>query len=86
VVGQAWRDGRRQARLARVLQGIDVRPLDDRLGRAAGALLASARRRDVIDASLALLAVDEDDIVTSDVGDLATLARAAGRHVEIVRV
>jgi len=38
VVGQVWRGrGARQALLARALAGIDVRPLDDALGRAAGA-------------------------------------------------
>jgi hypothetical protein len=84
VVGQVWRTG--QARLAMALAGIDVRALDDALGRAAGALLAAARRRDVIDAALVLLALDGDDIVTSDPGDLASLARAGERHVEILRV
>ena len=86
VVGQVWRGhGARQARLASALAGMDVRPLDDALGRAAGALLGAARRRDVIDAALVLLASDGDDIVTSDPEDLEPLARAAGRHVEIVR-
>jgi hypothetical protein len=33
-----------------------VRPLDEALGRAAGELLALARRHDVIDAALVLLA------------------------------
>jgi hypothetical protein len=42
-------------------------------------------RRDVIDAALVLLASDGDDIVTSDPEDLEPLARAADRHVEIVR-
>jgi hypothetical protein len=62
-----------------------VRPLDDALGRAAGELLTVTRRRDVIDAVLVLLARDDDHIITSDPDDLEPLARAAGRHVEIVR-
>ena len=86
VVGQAWRGhGPRQTLLVKALEAIDVRPLDEALGRAAGELLAVARRRDVIDAALVLLARDGDHIVTSDPDDIEPLARAAGRHVEIIR-
>jgi hypothetical protein len=85
IVGQVWRGrGPRQARLAKALASIDVRPLDERLGRAAGELLAAGRRHDVIDAALVLLATDGDQIVTSDPRDIAPLARASGRHIEIV--
>ena len=87
IVGQAWRGGGpRQARLATALGGLDVRPLDDRLGRAAGELLARAGTNDVIDAALVRLAVDGDEIVTSDVADLKPLAALTGQHVELVRV
>ena len=87
VVGQAWRGGGpRQAHLARALAGIEVRPLDDRLGRAAGALLARTAVADVIDAALVLLAVDGDAIVTSDADDMEPLAELAGCHVELIRV
>ena len=86
VVGQAWRGlGPRQPLLAKALAATEVRPLDDALGRAAGELLAVARRRDVIDAALVLLAVDGDHIVTSDPDDLEPLAIASGRHVELIR-
>jgi uncharacterized protein YaiI (UPF0178 family) len=61
-----------------------VRPLDEALGRAAGELLALARRHDVIDAALVLLASNGDVIVTSDPEDLEPLARAAGRRVELL--
>lgn len=85
VVGQAWRGrGPRQTLLVKALAGIDIRPLDEALGRAAGELLALARRRDVVDAALVLLAEDGDQIITSDAGDLEPLARASGRHVEII--
>ena len=87
VVGQAWRGrGARQALLARALDGVRVRPLDEELGRAAGRLLAATRGSDVIDAALVLLAEDGDLLVTSDPGDLELLAAAARRHVEIVPV
>jgi hypothetical protein len=85
VVGRAWRGGGpRQARLAAALKGVDVRPLDERLGRSVGELLVITGTCDVIDAALVLLAGDGDIITTSDVRDIAVLAEAAGIHVEIV--
>jgi hypothetical protein len=85
VVGQAWRSGGpRQALLATALSGIDIRPLDDTLGRKAGALLGQAAAADVIDAAVVLLAEDGDEIVTSDPKDLAPLAARADLHVDVV--
>ena len=85
VLGQVWRGGPRQARLAQALAGIDVRALDEPLGRAAGQLLATARLADVIDAGVVLLATDGDEIVTIDRDDFERLAVASGRHVELIR-
>ena len=85
VVGQVWRGGPRQARLARALRGVDVRPLDRALGRAAGELLARTSSSDVIDVAVVLLAADGDDIVTLDRRDFEALVRAVGRHVELIR-
>ena len=85
VLGQAWRGpGPRSALLAKAFAGIVVRPLGEDLGKRAGALLTRARKSDVIDAALVLLASDGDAIVTSDAGDLETLARAAGRLVDLI--
>jgi hypothetical protein len=84
VLGQVWRGGPRQARLSRALDGIDVRPLDERLGRAAGELLAAVGLADVIDACVVLLATDGDEIVTVDREDLELLAAVSGRHVELI--
>lgn len=87
VIGQVWRGGSgRQASLARVLRGIDVRPLDDELGRRAGVLLAAADTTDVIDAAVILLADDGDDVLTSDRLDLRHLAFAAGLDIELIPV
>ena len=85
VLGQAWRGGPRQSRLSQALLGVDVRPLDRALGRAAGELLAATGLSDVIDAALVLLAADGDDIVTLDRDDFERLAAASGRHVELIR-
>jgi hypothetical protein len=79
AVGQTWRGGGpRQARLAIALKGVGIRLLDERLGRATGELLASTGTYDVVDAALALLAADGYTITTSDIGDIAVLAEAAG--------
>jgi len=87
VVGQVWRGGGpRQARLARLLAMLQIAPLDEALGRRAGALLARARMSDVVDAAVVLLATDGDFILTSDPADLEPLAFAAGLQVEIIAV
>jgi len=85
VVGQVWRGGPRQARLATALAGMEVTSLDEHLGRAAGELLGTTRMSDVVDAALVVLAADGDEIVTLDRDDLETLAASAGRHVELIR-
>ncbi len=76
VVAQAWRDGRRQVRLARLL-GSDrctVHVLDDRQARASGQLLGVTRTTDVVDASVAICARDTGlGVVTSDPDDLRHL-------------
>ncbi len=47
VVAQVWRDPTgRQANLSRLLRAVDVRPVDDRLGRHAGVLLGRAAAGD----------------------------------------
>jgi hypothetical protein len=85
VLGQVWRGDPRQARLAQALRGIEVKALDDRLGRAAGSLIAASGLSDVIDAALVLMAEDGDVLVTGDVDDLAHLAETSGLHVEVIR-
>ncbi len=86
VVGQIWRGGARQARIARLLQAVEVVALDLEVGRRAGLLLGRTRQTDVVDAALVLLASDDDWLVTSDPDDLRPLAQGAGLHVEIVPV
>jgi len=87
IVAQVWRGGAgRQAQVARLLPGVDVVPLDAELGRSAGMLLKAARAVEAIDAALVALATDGDDILTSDVDDLRSLAAAAGTHVELIAV
>ncbi len=83
VLGQVWRGGPRQARLSQALAGVDIRSIDDRLGRAAGELLGAVGLSDVVDAAVVLLSVDGDEIVTVDRGDFEELVACLGRHVEL---
>lgn len=87
VVGQVWRGGAgRQIALARILPGVEVIPLDVALGQRAGVLLAKTKASDVIDAALAALVRDRDELLTSDPTDLRRLVRATGANVDIIRV
>ena len=87
VVAQVWRGGTgRQVPVARLLAGVEIAALDDRLGRQAGMLLARSGASEAIDAAVVCLAADGDDILTSDPGDLRALAEAAGVHVELISV
>lgn len=78
VVAQAWRDGSRQARLARVLSGAKLVPADGPLSRRSGELLGLARTSDVLDALVALTAQDRPgcEVLTSDPVDIHHLLQA----------
>lgn len=87
VVGQAWRGrGPRSTLLSLALAGIDIRAIDESLGKRSGELLARTKKSDVIDAALVLLSTDGDAIATSDPDDLKPLASAAGRLVDLLPV
>jgi hypothetical protein len=76
VIAQAWRDGARQVRLARLLGApvCEVVALDDRQARASGQLCGVAGTADVVDASVALAAKDRGlRVITSDPEDLRRL-------------
>lgn len=80
VVAQVWRDGRRQARLARLLAApqVEVEPLDDHRARAAGQLCGARGTADVIDASVVLCAKARGHrIATSDADELRRLDATA---------
>ena len=73
VVAQVWRDGARQAELARQLPAINQRPLDSDTARAIGGLLGESRAADVVDGHVALLCAPGDAVFTSDTGDIQHL-------------
>jgi len=75
VVAQVWRDGTRQARLARFLRSVVVLAFDD--GPEVGHLLARSGTSDVVDAHLVLVAVRRSEpILTGDMHDLEALTAA----------
>lgn len=85
VVWQVWRDGRRQARLARLLGSdrVEVETLDDQRARQAGQLCGVKGVDDVIDASVVLCARARGHrIATSDPDDIRRLDPAA----QLIRV
>ena len=86
VVAQVWRNGSRQAILARLLGSIEIWPLSDTAARRVGELLAVSRTRDVVDAHVALLARDGDIVLTSDPGDIHRLLGSRGVAASVVKV
>lgn len=86
AVAEASRGGARsQPLLARALRACDVRPLDERLARMAGAALASVGGgAGTVDAIVAATAADAGALlVTGDPDDMAPLAE---RHFRALRL
>lgn len=86
VIAQVWRDGSRQANLARALKGVGAEPLDRNCDKEIGSLLGAARTSDVVDGHVALLTVTGDTVLTSDPDDLAHLLGVRNIEAEIVAV
>jgi hypothetical protein len=84
VVAQVWRDRDGQANLARLLQAVDVRALDERLGREAGELLGRTGGVDPVEASVVATAADGDRILTSEPDAVHPLVAATGRSILVV--
>ena len=86
VVAQVWRDGSRQANLARVLSGVDVAPLDLAAAKHIGPLLGATDTSDAIDGHIAHLAEPGDRLLTSDPQDMRRLLGDRAGHVTVVTV
>lgn len=85
VVAQVWRDGRRQARLARLLGSppCEVVALDDHSARAAGQLCGISGTTDIVDSSVVVVARQRElRVLTSDPQDL----RRLNPRLEVVSV
>jgi hypothetical protein len=89
VVGQAWRDARRQVRLGRFLDSCEVVPVGMEMAKVAGVLCDAAGTDDIVDALVVTIAVAHGGIVfTSDPDDLVHLSNSGqvGRGVIVRRV
>ena len=91
VIGQAWRDGRRQVSLSRALAHCEEVPLDGPVARAAGTLCGRTGQPDVIDASVAVTAaglapLDDVAVLTSDPDDIERLTAALLAPVRVIEV
>ena len=76
VIGQAWRDGARQARLSRLLRSpaVEIEVMDGPRARAVGVLCGATGAADVVDASVVLCARTRGhSVVTSDPQDIRRL-------------
>jgi hypothetical protein len=84
AVAQVWRDGAKQARLARLLRDVKIEPITAENGYRAGELLGTTRTKDVVDATVALLVKSGDELYTSDTGDLQKLCEATGFKAVVI--
>jgi hypothetical protein len=78
VIGQVWRDGRRQVLLARLIEATNVDAPTELSARRAGELLAKTRTHDVVDAMLVGRVKDGDTVLTSDPHDVEMLLATTG--------
>lgn len=86
VIAQVWRKPSVQAKVTRLLKGVEEVALDSAKARRIGLLLARARVSDVVDGSLIDIAHDGDEILTSDPRDLVALAAAARKTLIVTPV
>lgn len=79
TVAEVWRDGARQARLARLLGSCLIVDCDQATGRDAGRLLALVGSDDTLDALVVATAARlSAAVLTEDPADLLPLGEAAG--------
>ncbi len=80
VVGQVWREGAQQARIARLIcaAGTIIEPLDLEVAQLAGICCGNAGTTDVVDATVVIAARQHHaKVVSSDRADLLRLDQAA---------
>ncbi len=85
VVGQAWRDSRRQVHLGKFLVGCQVDPVGLETAKAAGVLCGRARTSDVVDGTVVVMAAATGAVIwTSDPDDIKALADESGTRPALV--
>jgi len=82
TIAEVWRDGSRQARLARLLNVCRVIDCDRRLATSGGEIMARANSRETLDAIVvATAATVGGAVLTDDLSDLLPLGAAAGVRI-----
>ena len=82
TITEVWRDGSRQARLARLLNVCRIIDCDRQLARSGGEIMARASSRATLDAIVVAAAVLVGGaVLTDDLSDLRSLGAAAGVRV-----
>lgn len=85
VVGQAWRNARRQVRLGQFLAACHVDQVGLETSKAAGVLCGRAGTSDVVDATVAVMAAATGAVIwTSDPEDIKALVDASGPRPAVV--
>ena len=86
TIAEVWRDGSRQARLARLLNVCRIIDCDRQLARSGGEIMAQASSREALDAIVVAAAVTVGGaILTDDLSDLRPLGAAAGIRIVPLR-
>ena len=86
TIAEVWRDGSRQARLARLLNVCRIIDCDRQLARSGGEIMAQASSRETLDAIVvAADALVGGAVLTDDLSDLRPLGAAAGVRIVPLR-
>lgn len=86
TIAEVWRDGSRQARLARLLNVCRIIDCDRQLARAGGEVLARASSSETLDVLVIAAALTVGGaVLTDDLSDLRPLGAAAGVRVVPLR-
>ncbi len=84
AVAESWRDGRTQARLARVLRSCDIEDVTDELARRAGEALGAVPGSGTVDALIAASSSRAGAVLLT--GDPSDMRRLADQHFRALRV
>jgi predicted nucleic acid-binding protein len=86
TITEVWRNGARQARVARLLNVCRIIDCDQQLARAGGEIMGRAQSRETLDAIVvATAALVGGVVLTDDLADLGPLGAAAGVRVVSLR-
>ena len=86
TIAEVWRDGARQARLARLLNVCRIIDCDRQLARSGGEIMARANSRDPLDAIVVAAAVTVGGaVLTDDLSDFGALGAVAGVRIVPLR-